>query len=61
MRLTYSLSVTNKAWKHYKLQVMKFLYWHSTYTLYILNKGVNMICAKLINSCVCARLTLFLY
>jgi len=29
--LTYSVSVTNEAWKQVSLHVMKFVYWHSTY------------------------------
>jgi len=43
--LTYSLSVTNKAWKHVSQQVMKFLYRITTYLLSVVIMGLNITCS----------------
>jgi len=37
----------NKAWKNNSLQVMKFVYWHSTYSLSVLNMGSIRECRQL--------------
>jgi len=33
------------------MQVMKFVYWHSTYLLSVLNMDVDITCAKSRNFC----------
>jgi len=43
--LTYSLSVTNEAWKHVSLHVMKFVYCHSKYFLSVVIMGLNKTCS----------------
>ena len=55
-RFTYSHSVTKTY--HDSLQVMKFVYWHSTNILSVLNIGLNITCAKSRNLCVYAWLTI---
>jgi len=49
----------NKSWKHVSLQVMTFVYWHSTYILSVPNMGVKLTCTKFWNSCICTRTTAF--
>jgi len=48
--LTYSRSETNNGWKFVSLQVMKFVYLHSTYFLSVLIVGLNITCT---NSKIC--------
>jgi len=50
---TYSPSVTNKAWKLYTLQVIEFVYMHSTYFLSVLNMVLSITYSKFWNSCIC--------
>jgi len=58
--LTYSRSETNNAWK-ISLQVMKFVYLHTTYVLSVLFIGLNITCTKFWILWICPRPTSFFY
>jgi len=58
--LKYSRSETNNAWK-ISLQVMKFVYLHTTYVLSVLIIGLNITCPKFWILWICPRPTSYLY
>jgi len=43
------------------MEVMKIVYWHSKYNLFVLNMGLNTTCAKSRNLYVYASLTVYMY
>jgi len=58
--MTYSRSKTNNAWK-ISLEVMKFVYLHTTYVLSVLIIGLNITCTKFWILWICPRPTTYLY
>ena len=59
-RLTYSRSETKYAWI-ISLEVMKFVYLHTTYVLSVLIIDLNIICIKFWVLWICPRPTSYLY
>jgi hypothetical protein len=57
-RFKYSLSLTNEAWNHVPLQVMKFVYYPSTY--YLSTTYLMLTCTKFQNSYIYTRPTAYL-